>query len=173
MSEPQEKSSIDWLTKLLVLQGLDAGVTGSVVADAAGESYWLTIDHSQLTSAQIDSLLGGHGEVLDSIQYLANTVLNLGLDQDQQQAYTVELAGYRAQRLEELKALAHQAATQAQESAQEVEIPQLSSAERRQVHNFLKAYDGLETFSRGREPDRRLVVRLLGEHDDDEGDEAF
>jgi spoIIIJ-associated protein len=36
----------------------------------------------------------------------------------------------------------------------------LSAAERRQVHTYLKDYEDLETYSRGKEPDRRLVVRL-------------
>jgi spoIIIJ-associated protein len=96
--------------------------------------------------------------VLDSIQYLANTTLNLGKAAEDQQAFTIELGGYRARRLEELQAIAAEAAETVMANGQEFEIKSLSSAERRQVHHFLKDYEGLETFSRGKEPDRRLVV---------------
>ena len=156
-----EKLGIEWLESLLSLQGLSAKVTASMFEDECGASCWLTIDHSQLGPAQVDHLLGERAMALDAIQYLANTVLNLGRSPDDQQPYTIELAGHRAKRQAELKALAAEAAEQARSTGEEFEMMSLSSAERRQVHHFLKAYDGLETFSRGKEPDRRLVVRQL------------
>ncbi len=73
---------------------------------------------------------------------------------------TPEQAGYRAKRLGELKAMALEAAEQVLASGQSYELKGLSSAERRQLHHVLKAQDGLSTFSRGKEPDRRLVVCL-------------
>ncbi|MEO0456227.1 MAG: R3H domain-containing nucleic acid-binding protein [Cyanobacteria bacterium P01_A01_bin.114] len=164
MSEQQETKGIEWLSKLLALQDISADVTSHLVEDALGDSScWLTIDHTSLSDAQLDALLGEKGEVLDSIQYLANTVLNLGQKPELQQAYTVELNGYRKRRQEELQAMADNAAEQAKSTGEEFEICGLSSAERRQVHTLLKPYEGLETFSRGKEPDRRLVVRLLEE----------
>jgi spoIIIJ-associated protein len=97
--------------------------------------------------------------VLDAIQYLANSILNLGQGESQQAAYTIELDGYRARRQAELQALATNAAQRVRETGEEFEMKSLSSAERRQVHTFLKECDDLETMSRGQEPDRRLVVR--------------
>ena len=164
MGEKQDQSGIQWLSKLLEHQGLEANVTGKHVDDELGDSsFWLTIEDSSLTQTQVDGLLGDRGRVLDAIQYLANTVLNIGQEPDAQQSYTIELQGYRQQRRNELKAIAEKAAEQALASGSEQEVSDLSSAERRQVHTFLKAYGGLETFSRGREPDRRLVVRALGD----------
>lgn len=160
MSESLNETGSRWLETLLKFQGLDVKVSGQFPNSELEDSYWLTIDESTLTPRQVEHLLGEKGEVLDSIQYLANTTLNLGKPKENQQAYTVELAGYRARRTAELQNIAAHAAEEAQATAKEFEIPSLSSAERRQVHNFLKAYDGLETFSRGKEPDRRLVVRL-------------
>ncbi|ESA37576.1 single-stranded nucleic acid binding r3h domain-containing protein [Leptolyngbya sp. Heron Island J] len=163
MGEQQDQSGIQWLSQLLEHQGLEASVTGQHVDDELGDSsFWLTIEDDSLTQAQVDGLLGDRGRVLDAIQYLANTVLNIGQEPDAQQSYTIELQGYRQQRRDELKAIAEKAAEQALATGEEHEVTDLSSAERRQVHTFLKAYGGLETFSRGREPDRRLVVRALG-----------
>ncbi|NEQ50254.1 MAG: RNA-binding protein [Leptolyngbya sp. SIO3F4] len=166
MGEQQDQSGIQWLSQLLEHQGVEADVTGEHVDDDLGDSsFWLTIEDSSLTQSQIDALLGDRGRVLDAIQYLANTVLNIGQEPEQQQSYTIELHGYRQQRRDELKAIAGRAAEEALASGEEHEVAGLSSAERRQVHTFLKAYGGLETFSRGREPDRRLVVKALSNND--------
>ncbi|MEM1256141.1 MAG: R3H domain-containing nucleic acid-binding protein [Cyanobacteria bacterium P01_H01_bin.21] len=162
MGEQQDQGGIQWLSQLLEHQGIKTTVTGEHVDDDLGDSsFWLTIEDSSLEQAQIDGLLGDRGRVLDAIQYLANTVLNISQDQENQQSYTIELQGYRQQRRDELKAIAERAAEEAISTGGEHEVADLSSAERRQVHTFLKAYGGLETFSRGREPDRRLVVRAL------------
>jgi len=159
--DKSEQLGVEWLESLLTQQGLPAKVAASSVDDEFGASCWLTIDETALTAEQVEGLLGERGAVLDAIQYLANTTLNLGRSPDEQQPYTVELAGHRAKRKAELKALAAEAAEKAQATGEEFEMVALSSAERRQVHHFLKAYEGLETFSRGKEPDRRLVVRQL------------
>ncbi len=166
MGEQALATGVDWLTELLAMQGLKATVAAAMVEDEAGHSCWLTIDETALSSEQIAVLIGEGGSVLDSIQYLANTTLNLGKAEGEQQAFTIELAGYRARRLEELKAMAAEAADQVLATGQEYELKGLSSAERRQLHHFLKAQDGLSTFSRGKEPDRRLVVCLASDVQD-------
>lgn len=169
MGDQQDQKAIQWLSQLLDLQGVEAQVTGEHISDELGESsFWLTIDHSSLNQSQIDNLLGERGRVLDAMQYLANTILNSDIDPDEQQSYTIELAEYRQQRLNELKSIAEKAAESALASGSEHEVCDLSSAERRQMHTLLKAHGGLETFSRGREPDRRLVVRALGPTSDSE-----
>ena len=160
MTKPALTNGVQWLSDLLALQGLEATVTAAMVDDDSGDSCWLTIADQSLTADQVETLIGPAGSVLDSIQYLANTTLNLGKPEGGQQAFTIELAGYRARRLAELKQMAEAAADQVRASGQEYELTGLSAAERRQVHHFLSAQSGLATFSRGKEPDRRLVVCL-------------
>ncbi|PSN12701.1 RNA-binding protein [filamentous cyanobacterium CCP5] len=153
------QAGAQWLQSLLRLQGIETSVKPNLVNNEAGDSCWLVIDESSLSEDQIHHLTGDRGGVLDAVQYLANTILNLEKPQEEQQAFTVELAGYREQRMAELKATAEATAQEVLASGEEREVQGLSSAERRQVHNFLKDYEGLETFSRGKEPDRRLVVK--------------
>lgn len=159
--EAQSERGKEWLEQLMKLAGFPSAVTTEHHSVADEESQWLVVDHATLTSEQIEILIGTDGAVLDSIQYLANTILNLGQEKDNQGAFTIELAGYRARRQEELKAMAEQAAEQVRETGKEYELKSLSSAERRQIHTLLKECTDLETYSRGQEPDRRLVVRLL------------
>lgn len=150
-----------WLEEFLRLSKLPARVEAIQSDDAQDDkpNYWLTIDETKLTPQQIQTLIGPDGTVLDALQYLTNSILNLGQEDQEQAAYTIELDGYRLRRQAELQALAAHAAQQVRETGEEFEMKSLSSAERRQVHTFLKACDDLETQSRGQEPDRRLVVR--------------
>jgi len=151
----------DWLEQLLELAEIPATAKRSSSQTMDDGSCWLEIDASQLSPEQIQILVGDRGTVLDSIQYLINTTLNLGRPDTEQQPYTVELDGYRVRRQAELQAIADMAAKQVMETGEDYEISELSSAERRQVHNLLKDYESLQTESRGQEPDRRLVVRRI------------
>ena len=82
------------------------------------------------------------------------------IDRDHQHPFTVEVNGYRHDRQEALVSQVQQIADQVRRIGQEIEMTNLSSAERRQVHALLQDVEDLETESRGQEPDRRLVIRL-------------
>ncbi|MEL6223506.1 MAG: R3H domain-containing nucleic acid-binding protein [Cyanobacteria bacterium J06627_8] len=164
MSDSRFDRGKEWLESLLVISGVASTVD---VADQRLEdegSCWLTIRSDSLTTEQVDALIGERGSVLDAIQYLANTTLNLNQTEDDQCAYTVELNGYREQRRTELEALAKEAMEQVRQTGQEYEIASLSAAERRQVHTLLQDFEEFETYSKGREPDRKLVVQLKSNH---------
>ncbi|MBD2462412.1 RNA-binding protein [Oscillatoria sp. FACHB-1407] len=162
MDDTRLQQGKQWLEQLLKLAALSVPVKADLAGtQALDESCWLTIDHTALTPEQIEILTGTDGAVIDSIQYLVNTILNLGQAEDQRRAYTVELNEYRIRRQTELQKMAEQAVSHVRETGDEYEMKDLSSAERRQVHTILKAFEDLETYSRGQEPDRRLVVRRL------------
>ena len=160
MSDRQfEQRGQQWLEEFLKLANLSAPVTTEIRETFSETSCWLTINDSVLRPDQVEALIGTQGVAIDSMQYLANSTLNLGKQDDQQGTYTIELAGYRQRRQQELLELAEQAAEQVRQSGQEYEIKSLSSAERRQIHTILKDSTDLETYSRGQEPDRCLVVQ--------------
>lgn len=159
MGEQFQQRGQQWLEEFLKLAGLPAPVATEMREAFSEASCWLSIDSSPLQPDQIESLVGENGAVLDSIQYLANSILNLGQTEELQGAYTIELDGYRERRQQELLKIAEHAAEQVRQMSEEYEIKSLSSAERRQIHTILKDSPDLETYSRGQEPDRRLVVR--------------
>ena len=174
MTDSQIQRGQQWLEKLLQIIGVSAEVKAelqntTVESSEAPESdsYWLTIDQSKLQPEQIQILLGSEGTVLDAVQYLANALLNLNQPPEQQAAYTIELDGYRVRRQAEIQQLAESAAEQARTLGKEVEIKSLSSAERRQVHTFLKSFKDLETYSKGKEPHRHLVVKYVSSDGDE------
>lgn len=161
--ESQISSGQNWLQQLLTLMGLAASITteGFETVKTDLNSHWLNIDGSNLTSEQKEQLIGNKGEGIDAIQYLANTILNLSAEPEQQNSLVIELDGYRVRRNQELAILTQEAIAKVRETATEVEIPGLSSAERKQVHFLLEDVADLTSESRGQEPDRRLAIKKL------------
>jgi spoIIIJ-associated protein len=166
MSDMSMQHGEEWLQQLLQLTGISADVHGQLgSAPAIGadsqtqDSYWLTIDDTNLMPDQIKVLIGSGGSVLDAMQYLANSVLNVNTPEQDQVSYTIELNNYRLRRQAEITALVRTAVQEVRFSGREVEMKSLSAGERRQVHNFLQDFPDLQTFSRGKEPHRNLVVR--------------
>ncbi len=152
-----------WLEQLLNLSGIQATIDTQQPAGVAPPNFWLTIDRESLTPTQLENLIGNDGATIDAIQYLANASLNLHQEADLQAGYTIELDGYRQRRAIELKAIADEAAARVRETGAAVVLNPMSSAERRQMHTFFDSddrYSDLSTYSRGQEPDRRLVVQL-------------
>lgn len=145
-----------WLEKLLNL----AKIPAQVIAQEQEDSYWLIIDETNLIPEQISVLVGTDGKVIDAVQYLVNTILNISNDSEQHMFYTVELSGYRIRRQEELLLMADYAAKKVRLTGEEYELISLSAAERRQIHTMLKDCEDIETYSHGQEPDRRLVVKI-------------
>lgn len=161
MMEERAQRGKQWLETLLKLMNLNTTTTSEGFATIAedSESCWLNIDADNLTPEQIQLLIGSRGENIDAIQYLANTLLNLDRQSDLQGSYTVELNGYRVNRYQELLDIADNAAAKVRATGEATEVPNLSSAERKQIHSFLQNSPDLVTESRGQEPDRKLVVK--------------
>ncbi len=148
-----------WLEQLLALMAINTQVMGQKVGD---NHDWLEIDSQPLEPEHSQALIGKNGATLDAIQFLLNTQMNLESEL-QEQAYTVEHASYRSQRHTELVAMAQQAVAAVRATGQEfVFEPLRSSAERRQLHMMLGGEVDLHTFSRGKEPDRYLVLSPKG-----------
>ncbi len=115
-----------WIEQLLTLLRIESSVTTQEQED----SFWLTIDEKNLTPEQIEILTGPNGQVLDAIQYLLNTTLNIAQPTDVQASYTIELNQYRVRREEVLREMVAKAVETVQESGEAYEMKGLSSAER-------------------------------------------
>ena len=165
-------ASINWLQELLSLMGYATSVNIRIV-EASPEvvttnsnNYWLEINADSLQPQQIERLIGQDGLVIDSLQYLVNSFFNRHLsletnNQENYNFYTVELNGYRVKRLADLNSLAETAVQQVRETQSEFVIKQLSSADRRYIHQLLENFSDIKTHSQGREPNRYLIVKLV------------
>lgn len=167
--------SAKWLQELIGLMGYQATVEARITESSPEEvnpkpkSYWLEINPDSLQNQQIQRLIGQDGIVIDSLQYLANVLLNHNESELSDRAdnnrdhnfYTIELNGYRSKRLTDLQAIADQAVQQVRDTQSEFVIKQLSSADRRHIHQLLEEFPDIETHSQGREPNRHLIVKLV------------
>ncbi len=162
MRERQIQRGKEWLENLLEIMAIPASVEIGQITDkqTAEESSWLIINQENLQQKQIEVLIGPKGAAIDSIQYLANTLFNIGIEPEEQMSFTIELNGYRVERKKQLQTLTQKVAERVRQTGNEIAIESLSSAERRQIHTFLQDSEDLATESRGQEPNRHLVVRL-------------
>ncbi|MGB8702582.1 MAG: R3H domain-containing nucleic acid-binding protein [Thermosynechococcaceae cyanobacterium] len=165
MADRQTQSAEDWLKTVLSHCGLSVSV-GTDLSEAIATrlhqfgGQWLTIDDAALSAEQTSLLLGDKGATLDALQYLVNATLNLGQQAAEPSVHTIELAGFRETRYLQLAQMAEAVAQQARQTGQEAEMTPLPPAERRLIHTLLSEEPDLETYSRGQEPQRRLVVGL-------------
>ncbi len=101
-------------------------------------------------------LVGKHGEVLNSFQYVSNIIAA------QQLSNGVRLVldgnDYRSRREEQLTTLAVKIAEQVVQRGEEAVLDALPAFERRIVHKALSEIDGISTYSEGEEPNRRVVI---------------
>jgi spoIIIJ-associated protein len=102
-------------------------------------------------------LIGRHGQMIDSLQYLANAIAHRAVGEERRRI-VIDAAGYRARRAATLETLARRSAEQASATGHRVELEPMSAVERRLVHEALKDDPEVETESEGTEPNRYVVV---------------
>lgn len=106
-------------------------------------------------------LIGPNGENLAALQYVVNVVISRSLDGEH--PITLDVAGYKRQREQELNEIARRGAEEARQTREPVELEPMPAAERRIVHLALSEEDDLETESEGQGDARRVVIVYRGD----------
>ena len=103
-------------------------------------------------------LIGKRGQTIDSLQYLANLMINGRGIKD----YNVILdtGNYRKRRRDTLEALARNIARKVRDTRQNVKLEPMSRFERHIIHTALQNNKDVRTFSEGNEPHRYVVVGI-------------
>jgi spoIIIJ-associated protein len=163
MADSQIKVAEEWLKSVLGYCDLSTSVLTTPPEAVTSKLHqfggqWLILDHTLFSEPQLEVLTADNYKVLDALQYLVNATLNLGIETAEKTAYTVEIMGHREQRYLQLAQMAEDVAQQVRESGTSVAMEPLPAAERRLIHTLLSEEADLETFSRGQEPERCLVV---------------
>lgn len=103
-------------------------------------------------------LIGKRGQTLDSLQYLANRVVN-----KHQEGYVrvkLDTENYRARREETLRHLAKNIAHKVKRNRRPVALEPMNPYERRIIHSALQSDPYVMTHSEGEEPFRKVVITL-------------
>lgn len=109
-----------------------------------------------LSGADAGLLLQPKNPAIDSIQYLANAMLTRVLPGGVR--LTLDARKYREQRKATLEEEARAIAEEVVRIQQEAVFDALPAHERRIIHQALVDFEGVETYSEGEEPNRRVVI---------------
>ena len=149
--EQEGDAAADYLEGLLDIADLD----GDIDIDVEGNRAMVSI--VEVKSGDLSHLVGGKGEILDSLQEL--TRLAAARETGERSRLMLDVAGYRAQRRTDLVEQTKVAVAEAERTAAPVSMPAMTPFERKIVHDAV-AEAGLVSGSEGEEPNRRVVIRV-------------
>ena len=149
---PGEDRSLDFVNTLIANLGIDATATLYSTSDGARRIV--------VSGEGAATLIGHHGDTLDSLQYLANLAcaqVNSKGERDHSRV-TIDVEGYRAKREEALRAVARRMAEKAKRTRRNVMLEPMSPYERRIIHDEVSGIEGVTTSSVGSDNNRRVVI---------------
>ncbi|MFD0716176.1 RNA-binding cell elongation regulator Jag/EloR [Paenibacillus sp. GCM10027626] len=109
-------------------------------------------------SGDIGVLIGRRGQTLDALQYLVNIVANRYSDSHLR--IILDAEDFRERRRKTLEELADRLANRVIRTKKEVVLEPMSAHERKVIHARLQVHAKVKTFSKGEEPNRRIVIAL-------------
>ncbi len=120
------------------------------------EDNTLFVDVEDISPSDMGILIGKRGNTLDSIQYLLSLAVNK--HREEYLKVIVDSEGYREKREQTLIKLANKMAEKAKYSKRAVKLEPMNPYERRVIHSTLHDIEGVNTYSEGDEPYRRVVI---------------
>jgi len=126
-----------------------------------------------IVGENLGTLIGYHGEILDSLQYLTYLAVNKEDDSAENDSeskeeksgavkISLDIENYRKKREETLKSLAKKMAERVQKYSKPVTLEPMNAYERRIIHATIQDIEGVSTHSIGQENDRRIVISREG-----------
>jgi spoIIIJ-associated protein len=138
----------DYLERLLDLLDYD----GDIDLDVEAGRAIVSIDGGE----DLEKLVGPRGNVLEALQEL--TRLAVQQETGTRSRLMLDIAGWRADRREELRELGRSTAETVLSTGEKVRLQPMSPFERKVVHDAVAAVDGVRSESEGEDPKRRVVV---------------
>lgn len=146
MKEKIKKIIDDFLAKMLIFE---AEVKVGKVKDSYGVS---------LNLEEPGMLIGKNGETLKALEHLLRLLVNKKMEKSVN--LSLDIAGYKDKRRQEIEEMAKAAAESALRSGRVQLLLPMNAYERRIVHLILAKRDDLETESVGEEPNRRVMIKI-------------
>lgn len=144
--------ALDFIGTLLENMGVNASVAVKAEDDEGVQI--------EITGENLGLLIGKHGDMLDSVQYLATLAANKDRDKDDFFRISVDVEGYREKRAEALRALARRMADRVLRFRRNYTLEPMNAYERRIIHSEIQLIEGVTTYSIGQDVDRKIVISL-------------
>jgi spoIIIJ-associated protein len=144
--DEQLKVSIDFLKGLVKSFGLKGDVEGEL------EDENLVV---KVTGEQTEALVGDKGFIIRSLHELTRTVVQRKTGAGTR--LRLDVADYALKRKEALTIYAERLSKQIVEDKQEVMLEPMNSVDRKTLHDAAANFEGIKSYSEGREPYRSVV----------------
>lgn len=144
------ENTISYLGDLLRAMGVEAQIShrrddeGHVVLEVTGNHLGI--------------IIGRRGQTLDALQLLLNAYANRYSDEHLR--IILDAERFRERRKKTLEDLSLRLANQVVRTRKEVVLEPMSAHERRIIHFQLQNHPKVQTYSKGEEPNRRIVIAL-------------
>jgi len=109
-----------------------------------------------LHGTDLGMLIGRRGQTLDALQYLVNIVANRYSDKHIR--IVLDAENFRDRRKQTLEQLASRLASKVERTKKEVVLEPMPPQERKIIHSYLQNHPTIRTYSKGDEPNRRVVI---------------
>ncbi|SFJ90749.1 spoIIIJ-associated protein [Paenibacillus sp. UNC496MF] len=109
-------------------------------------------------TGDLGMLIGRRGQTLDALQYLVNIVANRYSNSHLR--IVLDAEDFRERRRRTLEELSDRLAGQVIRTRKEVVLEPMAPHERKIIHSQLQNHGKVKTFSKGEEPNRRVVITL-------------
>ncbi len=111
-----------------------------------------------IKGGELGILIGRRGQTLDALQYLVNIVANRFSDKHIR--IILDAEEFRERRRKTLEELSSRLATRVVRTKKDVVLEPMSPADRKIIHSQLQDHPTVRTYSKGDEPNRRVVISL-------------
>jgi spoIIIJ-associated protein len=149
--EEQADAVADFIEQLLLKMEIDA------IAEPNPSGGQMYVDILDGPEDDMALLIGRHGQTLEAIQELTRMIVGARLDE--RIRVLVDVGDYRKRRIARLQDHAREVAQKVLRTGREEELEPMNPFERKLVHDAAAEVAGVETSSRGEEPDRYVVIR--------------
>ncbi len=107
-------------------------------------------------------MIGREGETLRSLNHLVRKMIEKSSGQEEVSNVFIDINGYQKKRFDNLKNIAHMMAERAKYFKSNIEVDPMPANERRIIHMFLENIPEIKTESEGYGPNRRVVIKYIG-----------
>jgi spoIIIJ-associated protein len=152
------RTEIDWDYALnraeklaaLLIESIDGSATYKV---EKGESAVLV----NVQSDESAILIGKGGDTLKALEYIFNLMMKK--DPDSRISVNLDVEGYKKEKVDKLIERAKETAKKVKKTGESEELPPMTSKERKKVHKAINGINGVDTESKGKGRERRILVK--------------
>lgn len=150
--DDQADAAADFLEDLLGRMGIDA----SVEPNLEDGTMYVDILGSGPEDEDMALLIGRHGQTLEAFQELTRHVVMRKTSL--RCRVVVDVEDYKKRQRDRLVAKAHDIANRVARTGRSEELEPMTPYERKVVHDAVATVEGVESASRGEDPERRVVI---------------